>query len=250
MGWEAGHGKDKERDGREKEKERGKGMTGLQGFLRHQAFSALVSQHVFHAEPAVEKEKDGEGEGEKEPTGSSSYVHPAKPYLFTICGRPKWRTMSYYSYSQPPARSKTANGDNDKGAGKDTGKDKDKDRVKEKDKGGDKDKGSGGDSDKDDHDDVDGDVDRTLGEAIREWVEGMGRRCTRRGCTASRGKHEVRYVHGEVRVAVNISDADTRTVAGELGDDHPSSGSSAIRMWESCAVCNARTKKRVMSDGT
>ena len=235
LGWDIhGHSKEKERDG--KEKERGKSMTGVQGFLRHQAFSTLVSRHVFHAEPpAMEKGKEGEPEGE--PIASSSYVHPTKPYLFTICGRPKWRTLGYYSYSPLP-RSKTGARDSDKSSGAG----RDKDRVK--DKGGDKDKGS--DSGKDDYDDADGDRDRTLGEAIREWVEGGGRECTRHGCTAKRGEHEVRYVHGGVRVAVNIGDVDTGT--GDVGDD-PSVG-SGITMWESCAVCKARTKRRVMSDGT
>jgi 1-phosphatidylinositol-3-phosphate 5-kinase len=93
-------------------------------------------------------------------------------------------------------------------------------------------------------------VDRTLGEAIRDLVEDSGRGCVRRGCEAKRGEHEVRYVHGSVRVGVNVRDVevDVSVDAGVGGEG--GAGAGGIRMWESCAVCNAHTKKRGMSDGT
>lgn len=205
LGWEmqAQYGKDREREREGK----GKGMFGIQGFLRHQALSVLVSEHVPRVEKekekGKEKEKDKEKEGEGEPPGSSSYVHPAKPYLFTICGRPEWRTLGYYRQS---SRSADAGGDS---------------------------------------------YTLTLGEAVREWAEDVGHSCPK-GCGMMKAEHEVRFVHGGVRVAVNVAervrgfDVD-ETANGEVGKEKKRGG---IVMWASCAVCGKRTKRSVVSDGT
>jgi 1-phosphatidylinositol-3-phosphate 5-kinase len=257
-------------------KEKGKAMAGLQGFLRHQAFSVLVSYHVLSAE-STEKDREGDKDKDKEPPGSSSYVHPVKPYLFTICGRPRWRTMGYYSFSRAcchsggdAAKEKEKEKDEDREKEKDREKGKETDREKDRDKDApkapEKDKptadkpnasASASDPDPFHPDDYNGDGDRTLGDAIREWVEGAGRGCVRRGkglggCTVRRGEHEVRYVHGGVRVGVSVREAEAEGGIGEgEGEgDGEGDGESGILMWESCAVCHARTKKRVMSDGT
>lgn len=195
LGWDSSlHGKEKERErDNEKEKEKGRGMVGLQGFLRHQGFSVLVSKHVLRTESMEEKEREKD-------LGTSLYVHSAKPYLSTICGRPKWRTLGYY-------------GD---GRRDDVGQEKGV------------------------HEDKDEDGDGRLGERIREWMEGAERGCTTGGCTAKKGEHELRYVHGGIRVAVNIG-----VDEGQVEMD-----AIAISMWESCLVCGAHTNRRIMSDGS
>jgi 1-phosphatidylinositol-3-phosphate 5-kinase len=217
---------------------RGRGMMGLQGFLRHQAFSVLISEHVAHPAPVVSGEKEPSGGS----AGGSSYVHTQKPYLFSVCGRPRVKTLRYYRTSGEPGR-RGGSGEKDVGV---------RDRIV----GGDKETDKAGEKD------VDGDnepEDVILGEAIRDWVEDADKMCVRPGCTVKRGEHEVRYVHGGVRVAVNVKESergqDDADVAGEgEGEAGAKSGNGGkqdrIMMWESCVMCGERTKKRVMSDGT
>lgn len=228
---------------------KGSGMTGIQGFLRHQALSVLVSHHVPLAGPA---EKDKDKEKEVKPNTASSYIQFARPYLFTTCGRPRWRTLRYFSHSGLDSQSPTAviaRSWRDGDVEKDGGAEKDeKSKDKDKDRGGDRDKDKD-DGDKGEHEN------QTLGDTIRDWVENSEERCSRSECTAKNGKHEIRYVHGGVKVTINVNGGNRSGVMdnGEeaLGDEqNATKRDNIIKMWESCTVCHAHTKKNIMSDGT
>jgi 1-phosphatidylinositol-3-phosphate 5-kinase len=126
-----------------------------------------------------------------------------------------------------------------------------KEKSKDKDKAGnDRDKDNDGDKDEHEHEK------QTLGDMIRDWVENSEEQCSKSGCTAKSGEHEVRYVHGGVKVTINVSGGDRTGVRDNdeeaLRDKQNASkrDHSIIKMWDTCAVCNAHTKKSIMSDGT
>ncbi|KAJ7760904.1 hypothetical protein DFH07DRAFT_740406 [Mycena maculata] len=84
-----------------------------------------------------------------------------------------------------------------------------------------------------------GGEDRSLGESVRALAACAGEPCARSGCAFAQGKHVQRIVHGGVRVAISVEESLER----EDGED-------GIEMWVSCAVCGARTEKKMMSEGT
>ncbi|KAF8151494.1 hypothetical protein B0H34DRAFT_131326 [Crassisporium funariophilum] len=81
--------------------------------------------------------------------------------------------------------------------------------------------------------------DRTLGDAIHEIVMSSKTVCDRPGCTINRGQHERRYIHAGLSITIQTSDV-------ELDGD----GDDFIQMWESCAICEAKSPQTKMNDGT
>jgi 1-phosphatidylinositol-3-phosphate 5-kinase len=94
------------------------------------------------------------------------------------------------------------------------------------------------------------------------------------GCGFKRGEHEVRYVHGGVRVSADVrfverseggegEDRDWREGLGlggfeAKGEDEKGKekekekrkGRVEIEMWESCKICGMESERKAMSDGT
>ena len=81
-------------------------------------------------------------------------------------------------------------------------------------------------------------ADKTLGGMIMRMTTTAEDQCGNAGCQSKRSQHELDFIHGGVRVTVNINPLE------EIIDDE------RIDMWQSCVECSARTKTVKMSDGT
>ncbi|KII84857.1 hypothetical protein PLICRDRAFT_167256 [Plicaturopsis crispa FD-325 SS-3] len=84
--------------------------------------------------------------------------------------------------------------------------------------------------------------DRTLGEAVEELCGRAGEPCNVQECTYSQGDHEVRWLHGGVRVVIGVKD-------DPAVEERKNRKESDIEVWESCQVCSAKTRRKVLSDG-
>lgn len=80
--------------------------------------------------------------------------------------------------------------------------------------------------------------DKLLGDMIDDLIKNANLPCERPGCLFTRGQHERRIIHGGTRIAIRTN------VEGEDSAD------DLIHMWQSCAVCEARTPRTKMHDGT
>ncbi|KAF8797636.1 hypothetical protein BYT27DRAFT_7265512 [Phlegmacium glaucopus] len=80
--------------------------------------------------------------------------------------------------------------------------------------------------------------DRLLGDMINDWARNVDLPCERPGCPFTRGQHENRIIHGGIKIVIQTS--------SEVED----SVDNVIQMWQSCAVCEARTQRTNMHDGT
>lgn len=83
--------------------------------------------------------------------------------------------------------------------------------------------------------------DESLGEAIVRWCTTAEDACCHPDCHFQRGEHDMRWIHGGVRMIATIA----LPAPGEvyISDD-------LVRMWQSCAICGKETPKAVMHDGT
>ena len=81
--------------------------------------------------------------------------------------------------------------------------------------------------------------DKLLGDMINDSAKNVNLPCERPGCLFTRGQHENRIVHGGIRIVIRTS--------VEVVDD---SADNLIQMWQSCAVCEAKTPRTNMHDGT
>ena len=79
--------------------------------------------------------------------------------------------------------------------------------------------------------------DKRLGEMIDDLARGVNLPCERPGCLFTRGQHEIRIIHGGTRIVIRTS------------SDLEYSADNLIQMWQSCAVCEARTSRTNMHDG-
>ena len=80
--------------------------------------------------------------------------------------------------------------------------------------------------------------DKPLGDMINDLARDANLPCERSGCLFSRGQHEIRIIHGGTRIVIRTS------------SDVEDSADSLIEMWQSCAMCEARTSRTNMTDGT
>lgn len=81
-------------------------------------------------------------------------------------------------------------------------------------------------------------ADKTLGGAIIRMATTADDQCGNAGCQSKRYQHELDFVHGGMRIAVNIDSLE------EIVNEE------RIDMWQSCVECLAKTKVVKMSDGT
>ena len=80
--------------------------------------------------------------------------------------------------------------------------------------------------------------DQLLGNIINDLGRNADLPCERPGCSFTRGQHESRIIHGGTRIVIRII-----SEAEESADN-------LIQMWQSCAVCEAKTPRTNMHDGT
>jgi 1-phosphatidylinositol-3-phosphate 5-kinase len=94
--------------------------------------------------------------------------------------------------------------------------------------------------------------DRLLGEAVSELCSGSQAPCDTPGCLFKRGQHQLRFIHGGIRVSLDMQDDhdDDREEAGEKQGKNGRVDAEKISVWESCLVCHERTQRKVMNDGT
>lgn len=83
--------------------------------------------------------------------------------------------------------------------------------------------------------------DQSLGETILDLCATADLACEQLECKFKRGEHEIRLIHGRLRIVVlstssqkPIPDTDIKTT---------------IELWESCIVCDCKSLKRNLSDG-
>lgn len=83
--------------------------------------------------------------------------------------------------------------------------------------------------------------DQSLGEVLTDLVSRSQAPCERQGCQFTCGQHELRFIHAGVRIVA--------TVSGPPEGD-PTTHDDNFVVWESCALCNARSARNDMTDGT
>jgi 1-phosphatidylinositol-3-phosphate 5-kinase len=154
----------------------GLGMSGMPGFVRHQTFSVLYSQHVPGAQPVLPTPTS-----ETLPTTVSSSSNIS---TFSACGDPLWLSFHYYSRK----------------AG----------------------------------------YDKSLGEVVTGTCAGAGEPCKTPGCGFKKNQHEQRFIHGGVKITVKLCP----------GERDESEDDDEVHLWQSCKICDAKTERSRMSDGT
>ncbi|KAH9943601.1 hypothetical protein B0H21DRAFT_695546 [Amylocystis lapponica] len=87
-------------------------------------------------------------------------------------------------------------------------------------------------------------TDETLGEAITRMCSTAEELCDKPGCQYRRGDHDVRWIHGNVRILATVSVPAAATQAKSDQSDE------ILRMWESCAICGKESRRDRMTDGT
>ena len=94
--------------------------------------------------------------------------------------------------------------------------------------------------------------DHTLGVWLRDLAMRRTIPCETPGCKYMQGQHERRLIHDGVRVVIRLGEADEDVIKKEkeMEEDEitPESGED-IFVWESCAVCDAKTSQTWMNDG-
>ena len=83
--------------------------------------------------------------------------------------------------------------------------------------------------------------DKSLGETIMDLASGSHLACDKHGCQFKRGKHELRFIHGGLRIVVKV---DSAVEDAMIKDD------DEIEVWGSCVICGAKSERSEMSDGT
>ncbi|CAA7264497.1 unnamed protein product [Cyclocybe aegerita] len=91
--------------------------------------------------------------------------------------------------------------------------------------------------------------DQLLGEWVLDTAKGRNSPCSRPGCTFLKGQHEQRIIHDGIRIVIRVGEDDKMTEDGKEEEEEKPSTEDDVRVWESCAVCNASTKRTKLSDG-
>ena len=84
--------------------------------------------------------------------------------------------------------------------------------------------------------------DKLLGDMINDVGRNVNLPCERSGCSFTRGQHETRIIHGGTKIVIRTND--------DVAEDSAPSADNLIQMWQSCGVCEARTPRMNMHDGT
>jgi 1-phosphatidylinositol-3-phosphate 5-kinase len=83
-------------------------------------------------------------------------------------------------------------------------------------------------------------ADQPLGEVITDLCFNSEKPCITPGCVYKSGQHQHRFVHGGLRIVMNVN-----TREGGDAEDVES-----IEVWLGCKICNGTTKPSQMNDGT
>lgn len=83
-------------------------------------------------------------------------------------------------------------------------------------------------------------ADRPLGDALKELITTSRLPCDQRDCLYKRGQHELRLIHGSLRIVLRVESKDV--------EEEEESNSNEIECWLSCAVCGLTTPKAPLSD--
>ncbi|KZT01952.1 uncharacterized protein LAESUDRAFT_662877 [Laetiporus sulphureus 93-53] len=86
-------------------------------------------------------------------------------------------------------------------------------------------------------------ADESLGEVISRLCATAEEPCNQPGCQFLQGDHDLRWIHGGVRIVATVN-----LLSSSAKDSSPED--DAVLMWESCAVCGRETRREHMSDGT
>lgn len=101
--------------------------------------------------------------------------------------------------------------------------------------------------------------DQCLGEFIHEMLATANLPCSTVGCGFKCGEHEMRIVHAGVRINVVMKDYEWVDVKGEEKEEEEGKEEEKtkeekekdkIEMWESCRICEKKSERVGMSDGT
>ena len=87
----------------------------------------------------------------------------------------------------------------------------------------------------------DGRSDKALGDAIVDLCSAADKPCDKPGCQFQRGQHELRFIHGGLRIVITV---EPRDIEGGLSQN------DTVEMWETCKTCAAQSKRKPMSEGT
>jgi 1-phosphatidylinositol-3-phosphate 5-kinase len=87
-----------------------------------------------------------------------------------------------------------------------------------------------------------GNHDQSLGDMVTSMCVRADEPCAQPGCKARRRQHERRWIHGGIRVVVQM---EARNPSAS-----PDVHSEDIEMWQSCKICRKSTEQCKMSDGT
>ncbi|EIN06853.1 hypothetical protein PUNSTDRAFT_136681 [Punctularia strigosozonata HHB-11173 SS5] len=231
--------------------DRGKGMAGTQGFVRHQAFCALYSAHVPGA-AAAKPSASGSELSNATTSSSSSSSSSALPVPSSAVGSSSNLSASTISTGS----GKSANRDEAAAAAAAWAQCSERrtwvsyyyyDRRAAAAEGGEKEKEKGMGMGM-------GMGTMSLGEAIGEWCARAEERCERPECEVPKGGHEMRWIHAGVRIHAQIEKDDEeadRDGDGEKDKDKDrDKDEEAVWMYEACKVCGKRTERTRMSDGT
>ena len=72
-------------------------------------------------------------------------------------------------------------------------------------------------------------------------------RCSEKSeCGLTEEQHEIKIIHGGVTIVIRLADSAN---AGD-GEKHATAPVDKIYMWESCAICAAKTSQKLMSTGS
>lgn len=99
--------------------------------------------------------------------------------------------------------------------------------------------------------------DYTLSDWILDTTKRRNNLCkTRKGCTFTLGKHDIRIIHDGIRIIVKVTDEiNNKSENIEEASEkeravHIPNLRTGIEVWEHCAVCNAKTSRKKMSAGS
>jgi 1-phosphatidylinositol-3-phosphate 5-kinase len=258
----------------------GKGMTGLTGFLRQQGLQVLVSRHVLskrkESTALHPPTRPGSALSMTSTTSiSATGVTPKPSTVFNntphvvfrdsstssaeitdivCCGRPRWHTYRYFSFSpsstsplsrippQTPPIS-TASPKMPPFFSRNSTVSVTTNLTSEE-----------------------GGQDKRLGEVILEIIRDANSPCTASTSTTAgggycgykNGEHELRIVHAGVRISVNVceyedfghEEKDKELKREKAECRHDAESEDQIKMWLSCRICQKRTARIDMSDGT
>lgn len=88
----------------------------------------------------------------------------------------------------------------------------------------------------------DGAADDCLGDTLSRLCSRADEPCDEPNCKFKHGEHELRCIHGTVRITISV---------GVLSELYQADDSEELpEIWQSCGVCAKETPKERMHDGT